>query len=229
MKEALDLLQKYTWGDDRNALKPIDDAIVASHGDATKRKEIEEALIGVLSGDASRNGKDYVCRKLKVIGTDASVPALASMLGNKDHSHMARYALQSIPTEAASKALVDSLGSVSGALKAGVLGSLGARGDNSAVSAIAKLIGDSDGAVATAAANALGAIRTPDAAKALADAKPADGVAAAVMNATLSCAEGILASGDKSAAKAIYQKLMTSSAKSVKLAATRGMLACAGK
>ncbi len=229
MKEALELLQTYTWGDDRNALAPIDDAIVASHGDAAKRKEIEEALLGVLNSDATRNGKDYVCRKLKIIGTDASVSTLASMLGDKDHSHMARYALQSIPTEAASTALVDSLDSVSGELKAGVLGTIGARGDNSAVTAIAKLIGDNDRVVATAAANALGAIRSADAAKALVKSKPADDVTGAVTNATLSCAEGMLASGDKSGAKAIYQKLMTNSEKQVKLAATRGMLACAGK
>ena len=228
MKESLEQLQQYTWGDDPKTLKPIDDAIIASHGDVEKRKQIEDALIGVLKSDASRNGKDYVCRKLKVIGTDASVPVLAEMLGNKDHSHMARFALQSIPTAAASKALVDSLSSISGELKAGVLGSLGARGDNSAVLAIANSVGDSDLVVATAAAKALGAIRSAEAAKALAGVKPAEGVADAVMDATLCCAEGILASGDKAAARAIYQKLLTNSAKHIKLAATRGMLACAG-
>ena len=223
MKEALEKLQTYSWGDDRNALKPIDDAIVASHGDAAARKEIEAALIDVLNSDASRNGKDYVCRKLKIIGTDASVSALTAMLGDKHHSHMARFALQSIPGDAASKALVDALGTVSDDLKVGMIGSLGARGENSAVAPISKLLESDNAQLATAAANALGAIRTADAVTALASVQPTE----AVMNATLCCAEGLLGAGDKAGAKAVYQKLMTSKTKPIKLAATRGVLACA--
>lgn len=223
MKDALQLLPTYNWGDDPNQLKPIDDAIVASYGDSAARKQIETALIDVLNGDATRDGKDYVCRKLKVIGTDASVPSLAAMLGDKNHSHMARFALQSIPGDAASKALTDAIDTVSDDLKVGVIGTLGVRGESSAVAPIAKLLASDSTQVATAAANALGAIRTADAAKALAGAKPSD----AVMNATLCCAEGMLNNGDKDGAKAIYQKLMTSKAKQFKLAATRGVLACA--
>jgi HEAT repeat protein len=224
MKEALKKLQTYNWGDDRNALNPIDDAIVASHGDDAARKEIETALIGVLSSDATRNGKDYACRKLKIIGTDAAVPALASMLGEDNHSHMARFALQSIPGEAASNALAGAISdsSIPDELKVGVIGSLGARGDETAVGPLGKVLSGGNEPLATAAANALGAIRTSDAAKVLASAKPND----AVMNATLCCAEGMLDSGDKAGAKAIYQKLMTSKIKQVKLAATRGVLAC---
>ncbi len=223
MKKALNRLQDYTWGDDRNKLNPIDKAIVASYGDNAARQEIETALIDVLNSDASRNGKDYVCRKLQIIGTDTSVPTLAAMLGDKDHSHMARFALQSIPGEAASQALVDALGAVSNDLKVGVIGSLGVRGEDSAVAPLTKLLGNENSQVATAAANALGAIRTVAAAKALASVVPTD----AVTNATLCCAEGLLAGGDKTGAKTIYQKLMTSNKKVVKLAATRGLLACA--
>lgn len=235
MDEALEFLKSYGFGDDVNEgrcgdkLKPIDEAIIASHGDAAARLEIEKKLIEVLKGDASRNGKDVVCRKLKVIGTDASVPTLSSMLGDDNHSHMARYALQSIPGEAASKALLDAVGSLNGKLKAGVIGSLGARGDNSAVEALGKLIGDKDAVVANSAALALGAIGTSEAAKALADASPSDAVAANVVDSSLTCAERLLASGDKAGALAIYKKLKGNSAKHIKLAATRGMLACAGK
>lgn len=225
MKEALQKLQTYTYGDDPNSLKPIDDAIIASHGDKAARNEIEMALIEVLNSDATRDGKDYACRKLKIIGTAASVPTLASLLGKEDHSHMARFALQSIPGDAASNALIDALGdsSISDELKVGVVGSLGARGDDSAVSHIRRLLGSGDKQLATSAANALGAIGTADAAKALGDAPPSD----AVMNATLCCAEGMLRAGDKGGAKTIYQKLLTSKTKQIKLAATRGVLACA--
>lgn len=236
MEKALELLKTYTWGDNVTGdkgvfgkeLKPLDDAIVDSAGDEDARKEIEEKLIGILKGDASADGKNYVCRLLKFVGTDASVPTLSSMLGDDKHSHMARYALQSIPGDVASKALIDAVGALSGKLKAGVIGSLGARGDNGAVSKLANLLGDKDNLIATSAAKALGAIRTKDAAKALSDAKPNEEVAAAVIDSTLSCAEGLLAAGDKTGALAIYKSLKGNPAKHIKLAATRGMLACAG-
>ena len=53
---------------------------------------------------------------------------------------------------------------------------------------------------------------------------------AAVTDARLSCAEGLLAAGNKGEALAIYKSLVgEGEPKQVKLAATRGMLACAGK
>ena len=226
LDKAFEALQSYTWGDDRKLLDPIDEAIVATHGDAAARAKLEERLIAVLKSDAGRNGKDFVCRKLKVMGTDASIPTLASMLGDKEHSHMARYALQTMESPAAGKALLDSLSELSGELKVGVIGSLGARQDNGAVSTLANLLNDSDAVVARSAALALGAVRSKDAAKALAAAKSN----AAVLDATLACAEGMLADGNKLGALAIYKRIATGDdAKHIKLAATRGMLACAGR
>lgn len=237
MEKALELLKTYDWGDNitgdkgvfGDELKPLDEAIVASHGDDAARKEIEQKLIDLLKSDASSNGKNYACRKLRVIGTDASVPALSSMLGDEKHSHMARFALQSIPGDVASKALIDALGTLSGKLKAGVIGTLGARGENGVVATLGKLVGDGDGLIAQSAAKALGAIGSADAAKALADAKPNEEAAGAVTDSTLACAEGMLAAGNKSGALAIFKGLKSNPAKHIKLAATRGMLACAGK
>ena len=39
--KALETLKTYDWGADRNALKPIDQAIIATHGDAVARKALE--------------------------------------------------------------------------------------------------------------------------------------------------------------------------------------------
>lgn len=228
--KAFEQLQTYDWGDDRKALDPIDDAIVASQNDKEGRKQLEDRMLAVLNSDATRNGKDFVCRKLKVIGTEASVPTLAGMLSDENHSHMARYALESMPNAAAGKALRDAVGSLSGKLKAGVVGSLGVRGDEESVSTLASLTGDSDPVVAKAAARALAAIRTPAAAAALNSAKPSEAATNAAVDAQLACAEKLLASGDKAKALMIYRGLSKdSTAKHVKLAATRGMLACAAK
>jgi len=92
LDKAFESLKTYDWGTDRNAVKPIDEAVVATGGDAGTRKALEQRLAAVLKTGASRSAKDFVCRKLKTIGTAESVPALAALLPDKELSHMARYA-----------------------------------------------------------------------------------------------------------------------------------------
>jgi HEAT repeat protein len=151
------------------------------------------------------------------------------MLDDENHAHMARYALESMPNDAAGQALRDALPKLTGKLQIGVMGSLGVRQDDKSVPALAVLVGDPDAMVAKSAARALGAIRTPAAAKALASGSPDSAAAEAVVDASLACAESLLVAGDKAHALSIYQRLAHGDpAKHVKLAATRGMLACAG-
>ena len=229
LAKAFSMLQTYDWGDDRNALNPIDEAIVATQNDTAGRKDLEDRMIAVLQGDGTRNGKDYVCRKLKIMGTEASVPVLAAMLGNENHSHMARYALESMPNAAAGKALLDALPKLTGKLLVGVIGSLGVRQDDESVTALAALMDNDSTTIAEAAAHALGAIRSSAAAQALANVSANTAAAQAVTDASLACAESLLAKGDKTGALTIYKRLSKGKpAKHVKLAVTRGMLACAG-
>ena len=230
LDQAFEALNTYDWGTDLAVLAPIDDAVLAAHKDAAASGDLEQRLAAVLASDASRDAKDYVCRKLMLIGTAASTPALAALLPEADHSHMARFALQQFAAPEAAQALRDALPKVSGVLKVGVLSSLGARREAENVAAIAPLLADSDAAVARAAALALGAIRSPEASQALAKAKPADAaVQGAVVDASLACAEALLAANKKAEALAIYKPLATGNqSKQVRLAATRGMLACAG-
>jgi hypothetical protein len=231
LDQAFDALKSYDWGVDPKVLKPIEEAVVSTHGNGAARKELEARLCGVLSTNVSRDAKDYVCRKLMVIGTASSVPALAALLADKELSHMARYALERITAPEAAQALRDALSSLTGALKIGVISSLGGRRDSSSVSALASLVSNGDAAIARAAALALGAIRNREAAEALSKAQPSsDAAKSAVNDATLACAEGLLAAGDKSHALAAYKSLAgESQPKHVRLAATKGILACAGK
>ena len=104
------------------------------------------------------------------------------------------------------------------------------RQDDESVDSLGKLVNSSDVPLARAAASALGAIQSAKASQALANGKPADGaVAAAVTDAALSCAETLLAAGDKTAALAVYKKYAASEQKHVQIAAKRGMLAALGK
>ena len=43
VEKALETLKTYDWGSDREALKPIDQAIIATHGDAVARKALEKS------------------------------------------------------------------------------------------------------------------------------------------------------------------------------------------
>lgn len=223
--KAFETLKTYDWGNQRSLLKPIDDAVVATHGDAAARKQLESRLAAVLTTGASRDAKDYVCRKLTVIGTAQSVPTLAGLLPDKDLSHMARFALERMPAPEAAQALRDALPKLNGALKVGAISSLGARRDVGSVPALAALLGD-ETSIASAAACALGDIGTPEAADTLEKSMKTATAAMkpAIADARLVCAERLLADGRKTDALAIYRPLnVQDQSKYVRLAAIVGL------
>lgn len=226
--KAFDALKSYDWGQDRNTLKPIDDAVAASNKDAAAQKALETRLAAVLGGDASRAAKDFACRKLSLIGSAQAVPALAPLLTDAKLSHMARYALERMPCAEAAAAMREAVAKTNGRVKVGVINSLGVRRDAASTKAMTALLGDSDKQVAAAAAAALGGIGTPEAAKALGayQEKAPKELKLAAADAYLACAEQLIAGGKKADAVAIYKALNTSDQpKHVQLAAKRGLLA----
>ncbi len=227
LNEAFESLKEYDWGTDRAPLAPIDDAVAASHGDETARKDIESQLLKWLASDISRDAKDYICRKLSLVGSATSVAPLSKLLGLENHSHMARFAMERIPSPDATKALADAVASsISSVLKVGVISSIGTRRDASSVAALASVLGSSDALVAKAAARALGQIGTTEAATALGNAKASP----EIFDAQFTCAESLLANNKIEDAMKIYRSLsLDDRAKMVRLAATRGMLACKAK
>lgn len=243
LEKAFEALKTFDWGtgitiadkkppQDRAVLAPIDNAVIAAHGNATARKALETRLAAVLGTNATRAAKDYVCRKLKQIGTAESVPALAALLPDKDLSHMARFALEANAAPQAGAALREALPKLSGGLKIGLIGSLGKRRDAASAPALALLLAGNGEDIACAAAEALGMIGTPEAATALGGClKKAPGpVKAAAMDACLNCAERLLADGKKSEAIVLFKALSGEGRpKHVRLAATRGLLSAAGK
>jgi HEAT repeat protein len=232
LDKALETLKTYDWGADREALKPIDQAIIATHGDAAARKALEKSLVDALASGISRSAQDYVCRKLRIVGTTQSVEALAALLADEETSHIARYALERIPDEKAAEAMRDALPKVSSKLKPGIIGSLGARRDKNSLTVISKLLGDSDIQVARAAIQSLGLIGTSAAVKELSNfAKKASAtMKLPVADACLVCAEQLLADGEKSEAVALYRELKgDDQPMHVRAAALKGILTAATK
>jgi len=145
---------------------------------------------------------------------------------------MARYALERMECPEAAKAMRDQLPKATGLLKVGIINSLGVRRDAGSVGELIGVLNDSDDQVAAAACAALGAIGSPAAAKALTSfrAKAPEALRLPAADASLACAERLLADGETAEAMTIYKALATEDQpKHVRLAATRGMLAATSK
>jgi HEAT repeat protein len=227
---ALEVLKTYEQGSDRGTLLPIDQAVVASLSDRSSQKTLEAQLLNALRTCRSAITSEYVCSKLALVGSDASVPALAKLLADPQISTSARNALEAIPGTTPSKALRNNLAKVSSAQKVGVINSLGARRDAGSVSALVTLMGDESLEIAGAAAAALGEIATAKAAHALQKFIPqAPAISREqVADAALVCAERLMAQGRKKDAQALYQTLTDSPcAARFKDAASHGLQGCA--
>ncbi|MBS0204596.1 MAG: HEAT repeat domain-containing protein [Planctomycetes bacterium] len=228
---AFEALKKFDWGSDLGALAPIEDAVTAAHGKPEARHEVETRLVTALQGELSRDAREYVCRKLAIVGTAACVPGLAPLLVNPESSHMSRFALEQIPAPEAAQALRDALSRASGTVKIGIISSLGARRDAASVPPLGELLQDGDAAIARAAALALGAIGSADSAAVLQRSlQAAGGSPAPIVDALLHCAETLMAANKLTEATAIYQAFaQDNQPRLVRLAANRGLLACASK
>jgi HEAT repeat protein len=123
-------------------------------------------------------------------------------------------------------ALRQALGSTSGLIKVGLIGSLGRRQEPESVALLAPLLFDRDNAIAAAAASALGRIGGKDSMSALSTARekvPA-GVQPAVLEGLLQCAERLHLDGDSPGAAAVYQELFNDEVPvAIRLAAWRGL------
>lgn len=202
-------LAGFDWGADASFLAAIDALVVAAAGDRDRSRDLERRFNAVLAADTSRAAKEYACRRLCLIGTTASVPGLAALLGEPEHSHMARFALERIDAAEAAEALREAVGHLSGTLRIGMISSLAARRDAAAVPVLAPLVRAGEPELASAAAFALGRIGTTEAAAALAAADDhTSPIADVVFDSRISCAEQMLADGDRPAAQAVYRSLV---------------------
>ncbi len=237
MDGLLEKIKKYDYGQSRATLTELSDKIRDAYGSRAELGRIEKSLLGVLRSDATPAAKQFVCRKLSIIGSEASVGVLTAMLTQKPASKqephpadMARYALERIPGAAVDGALRKALAKTTGKTKVGIINSLGQRRDSKAVGALGRLVYNSDALIADAAAAALGHIAGSDATKALAEAKnkTKGKLRLVVLDSYLKCADRLAAEGKRREASAIYRQLATEPAP-IGAAALRGMVTVRGR
>ena len=196
---------------------------------AVAHADEEQDLISVSKSNAGIPEKCNACFRLRIVGTPRSVPVLSGLLGQERVSHAARHALEGMPYPEAGKALREAVSKTSGPIKAGIIDSVGWRGESEATGLLIPLLSDEDGVIASAAASALGRIGGAYAIAAL-RAVPGNAppdVRHAVLEALLRCAEALYASGDSGGATRVYIHLLSGpSPMPVRSAAWRGMVLC---
>ncbi len=179
---------RYTFDKPRTAVMAIEAEIRAAKPEQLRAIEAKLARI-LTSPEATKDAKAWACRQLRQAGSEQSVDALAPLLADPDLATVARLALQSIPGAKVDAALREAAGKLQGDLLAGVLQTIGVRGDRQAVSLLVPLASDKDPVVAEAALFALGHIGGPEAFAALRDAKVPDPLQRYRHHAMLLCGE----------------------------------------
>ena len=114
LSEVLTQVARYEYGNSREPLSKLSDLVRASLASPSQVLAVEAELDRLLDSDATRDGKEAVCRELSVMGSARSVPVLARLLGAPPMAEMARYALDRIGGPAADAALLDALANASG-------------------------------------------------------------------------------------------------------------------
>ena len=118
----------------------------------------QQTALAVLSSDAVLQQKAEACQQLSRIGDADAVPVLAALLNDPQLSSYARTGLELIPAPEAGQALRAALSTLKGRQLAGVVNSLGKRGDESAVPALQRLVTQDQTIVAPVALAALAQI-----------------------------------------------------------------------
>ena len=177
------------------------------------RKPLEAALVELLGPGSSLEAKRFACRQLAIVGGSAALPALASLLRDKETVGIACLALTTYPPGKADDILRGAAASASGARRIQLITALGDRRDAAAVKLLARAANEADVGVAEAAIAALGKIGDAAARKAIAAlrVKPRPALAPALAEAALRGAERLSASGDRRRAIAAYEELLASS------------------
>jgi len=232
LDEALKSVGTFEHGKDVDPLKTVEEIVILAVKDTRNRPLVEQRLLDVVRSASTFDGKSFLCRQLRTIGTARSVPSLEKLLTDPELSHMARYALGRIEGPTAAAALHRALRRTSGKIQMGIIHTLGDRRYQPALPEIGRLLTSPDENIAEASAQALGKIGVSEAVRILQAARPnaSKNLAQSIDNALLTSAELLLASGQKTEAARIYQTFYSpTQAKHYRIAGLRGFITTQGE
>jgi hypothetical protein len=120
------------YAGDRSYASMINDMVVRA--EVSQHPLLEEKLLQALATPGITDaGVLFICRMLALLGSVKCVPALTPYLADSRTSDLARIALDAIDAPEVAQAYRMALSQLSGSAKAGLIGSIAARGDVQAV------------------------------------------------------------------------------------------------
>ena len=225
------LLQKtsgYDFGQGTQGLLAIEKTLRESHGTQADRQTLERALLKALQTGGTPAWKDFLCRQLSLVGSEASADCLVPMLKDEKTADMARYALERISGDKVRALVRQTLPYVPVKTQIGIISTLGAWRDTEAVGPLTGFLKGPDDGLRQAAASALGRIGDDASAKALGECiKDAAGpFRDRVLDARLQCAQAIARAGKTDQAARIFKEIYESPSQTpVRTAALAGWMA----
>jgi HEAT repeat protein len=231
LDDILKALASFDGGIQSEAYWKLREFVRARKEDPQAKADAEVRLLAFLRSMATTPAKTLVCRELRLVAGEKSIPALQALLFDPALSDPARNVLEKIPGPAAEKVLLDALEKASGTMKTGLMASLGARKSPAAVTALVKYLEGSAMEFVKTAAMALGQVGGRQAAEPLAKALPVlkGDFKTAAASALLDCAEDVLKSGDRASAAGYYDKVLAEGlGPAFVRAATAGKVSAAG-
>ena len=213
MDDALAKAAQYQSGESMETLRQIEALVRQSAADPAGLAALENAFHKFIAGPASFEAKRFACGQLALIGTDTSLDAIATLLGNNDTVGIACLALASHPSVKAGEILRKALPTSTGAARLQMIFTLGDMQDVASVNVLKELSDDSDIAAADAAVVALGKIPGDNAINALYSIRKSarEPLALAIAEAFLKKAAQIAAAGQTDAARSLYEGMMGTS------------------
>ncbi len=207
--QSLSAVKIFEQGQDSSPLTEIEKIVFTLPADSALRAPIEQKLISALDSAETSDAKRFLCRQLRVIGTQRSIDSLEKLLTDPEVSSMAVYALGRLESPKVCEAFCRALGKTSGVMQAGLINALGDRHCERAQAELLKLLRSPDGNVAKASARALGKLGGEDAVKALWEVRPeaSGNLKLEIDNGLLEVADQLLAAGRKEPAAAIYDAI----------------------
>lgn len=213
IRQAVSEAADFDYGRSDKPLRVIDQYINATNGNSRVRSVIEQELIALLKSDAKLAAKQFACRRLLLVGTDASVPVLSEMLTSGDPrlTEAACYAMASHPSAAMDKALRKALSESKGDGLIAVTNLIGYIRDPQSVKSLKSLVTSRNAVVADAAISALGRIASDSAVQVLQNLLTGKDSTRhqAAAKALLQAGQELEQKGKTSEAGTIYQQLST--------------------
>ena len=208
---AVRAVSDYDFDHPRTKLVELERLINATRGNRPARTEIEKAMAELLGSQATVAAKQFVCKKLWIIGSDLSVPALTALLQGQDPvlAEAACYALRSQESSVAAASMRKALDPTRGVARVAIINLLGDKQDAASTSQLIALAASADALASDAAIAALGKIASHESVAALTKMHRASDPARRLncSHALLQAGQQLAKRGDLTAARAIWNQL----------------------